>query len=169
LGVLGAGRANHGASRNGLAWKKGWILAILDANSQSAATLWRNTLACVPTVFGRLLFVATLRDEKTGRYVHPIFSAALGPEEADRTLRHSHHQVFSQWLSFSLAEQKEDLGEFLCEPAARGWLSAYRNLPPKGAHDVERLLYLTDLETVLDLLSVERSGVSRNREASLPR
>ena len=109
--------------------------------------------------------MATLRDESTGRYVHPTFSAALGAEEADRTLRHSHHQVFSQWLAFSLAEQKEDLGEFLDVPGAGERLAAYRDLPPATAHEVERQLYLTDLETVLELLHVERGGASRNRGA----
>ena len=109
--------------------------------------------------------MANLRDPETGRYFHPTFSAALGAEEADRALRHSHYQVFSQWLTFSLAEQKEDLDEFLDKPAARERLSAYRNLPPARAHEVERQLYLTDLETLLELLSVERSDVSRSREA----
>jgi hypothetical protein len=94
-----------------------------------------------------------------------MVSAALGAEEADRTLRRSHHQVFSQWLCFSLVDQKEDLAEFLGEPAAREQFTAYRNLPPVGAHEVERQLYLTDLETLLELLHVERIGVSPNRAA----
>ena len=153
------------ASRDCLKRKEGWNLAVSDANSQMAATLWRNVLARVPTVFGRRLLIATLRDQETGRYSHPTFSAVLGAEEADRTLRHSHYQVFSQWLGFSLAEQKEDLDEFLGEPAARERLLAYRNLPPARAHEVERQLYLTDLETLLGLLDVERSGVFRNRKA----
>ena len=95
----------------------------------------------------------------------PLSRRFSGAEEADRTLRHSHYQVFSQWLTFSLAEQKEDLDEFLGETATRERLSAYRNLPPDRAHEVERQLYLTDLETLLELLDVERSGASRNREA----
>jgi hypothetical protein len=132
---------------------------------QPGAALWRSMLAHVPTVFGRLLFMASLRDQGTGRYSHPTFSAALGAEEADRMLRQSHYQVFSQWLAFSLAEQKEDLDEFLGEPAAPERLSAYRNLAPARAHEVERQLYLTDLETLLELLIVERGGVSRSRGA----
>lgn len=109
--------------------------------------------------------LSTLYDRETGRYAHPAISAALGAEEADRTLRRSHHQVFSQWLGFSLAEQKEDLGEFLGEPAGREQFTAYRNLPPAGSHEVERQLYLTDLETLLELLHVERIGASPNRAA----
>jgi hypothetical protein len=132
---------------------------------QSAAALWRDFLARVPTVFGRLLLLANLRDPQTGRYAHPAFSEVLGAEEADRILRHSHHQVFSQWLCFSLGEQKEDLAEFLGEPEARTRFASYRNLPPATAHEVERLLYLTDLETLLELLHVERTGVSPNRAA----
>ncbi|MGA3097387.1 MAG: hypothetical protein ABSF25_13090 [Bryobacteraceae bacterium] len=158
-----------GHSPQCLAWKEGRNLGASDPNSQPAAqpaaALWRSILARIPTVFGRLLFMANLRDRETGRYSHPTFSAALGAEEADRVLRHSHYQVFSQWLVFSLAEQKEDLDEFLGEPAARERLSDYRNLPPARAHEVERQLYLTDLETLLELLIVEQSGVSRSREA----
>lgn len=109
--------------------------------------------------------MANLRDRETGLYSHPAISEALGAEGADRILRQSHYQVFSQWLVFSLAEQKEDLDEFLGEPAARERLAAYRNLPPARAREVERQLYLTDLETLLELLIVEQGAVSRSRRA----
>src|ERR1035441_8452694 len=53
--------------------------------------------------------MSSLRDPLTGRYAHPPLSQIVGGEITDRTLSHSHHQVFSEWLSFTLAQQKADL------------------------------------------------------------
>jgi hypothetical protein len=89
----------------------------------------------------------------------------LGPEGADRAIRHSHHQVFSEWLAFSLAEQKAEIDEFLRgqglvpgQPVNWGASLPYRSLIPPAARDVERQLYLADLETLLELLKVEHAG-----------
>ena len=129
------------------------------ANSQSARTpgaiLWRRTLAQVPTVFGRLAFLASLRNTTTGRYSHPDLLCVLGPEDTDRALCNSHHQVFSEWLKFSLSEQKADLDDYMCTAGRLRVSLDYHNLVPPTARDVERQLYLTDLETLLELLKYE--------------
>jgi len=67
--------------------------------------------------------------------------------------------VFSQWLGFSLAEQKSDLDEYLQVAGSPRYAVHYRNLVPATARDVERQLYLTDLETLLELLKFEHGGV----------
>ena len=93
----------------------------------------------------------------------------LGPEDTDRSIRHSHYQVFSEWLGFSLAEQKDDISEYL--RTANGQRSRlqsmllYRQLIPASAREVERQLYLTDLETLLELLRAEHPGASSAPEA----
>jgi hypothetical protein len=114
--------------------------------------MWRNVLRQIPTRFGRLVFLASLRESETGLYGHPGLVRLLGPEEADRALCHSHHQVFSQWIASSLAEQKADLDEYL-RAAGKGpdLFRRYRDLAPASAREVERQLYLTDLETLLEL------------------
>jgi len=104
--------------------------------------------------------MASLRDAVTGRYAHQDLVRILGVEDADRTLRHSHHQVFSQWLGFGLREQKEDLDEYLRVAGGPGYALPYRHLAPATARDVERQLYLTDLETLLELLKFERAAAS---------
>jgi hypothetical protein len=129
------------------------------ANSQTARApgviLWRNTLNQVPTVFGRLNLLASLRDRATGRYSHEGLLRLLGPEDTDRALCNSHHQVFSEWLQFSLAEQKEDLDDYLRTAGTSRLAFDYHHLVPPTARDVERQLYLTDLETLLELLKYE--------------
>ena len=121
-----------------------------------AADIWRNVLRQIPTVFGRLVFLSSLRDPDTGRYVHEGLGRMLGSEEADRTLCRSHYQVFSQWIASSLEEQKSDLDEYLRVKGANADLfRRFRDLPPASARDVERQLYLTDLETILELRRFE--------------
>jgi len=77
----------------------------------------------------------------------------------------SHHQVFAQWLGFSLAEQKSDLDDYLREPGNSRYAAHYRNLMPPTARDVERQLYLTDLETLMGLLEVEHAAALTARAA----
>ena len=120
-----------------------------------ATEMWRNVLRQIPTIFGRLVFLSSLRDPHTGRYVHPGLTRMLGGEEADRALCRSHHQVFSQWIASSLEEQKADLDEYLRRAAKDSDFRRYRSLPPSTAREVERQLFLTDLETLLELRRFE--------------
>ena len=119
--------------------------------------LWRGTLDRIPTVFGRLVYLAGLRDPVSGGYTHPSLSQAHGPEEADRTLRRAHYQMFSEWLALGLEEQKGDLAGFLADEGP-GALRPRELIPPQ-ARDVERQLYLADLETLLEIITFENRAV----------
>jgi hypothetical protein len=106
------------------------------------------------------VYLASLRDQNTGRYEHHGMSQVFGDDEADQSLRESHGRTFADWLCFGLELQKADLDLYLSsfEPDKRTiletWirLAPYRNLVPASAREVERRLYLTDLEALLDLL-----------------
>ena len=134
------------------------FIAKPEAARGPAAETWRKTLSRIPTRFGRLVFVSSLRDALTGRYSHPPLSQMVGREITARTLCHSHHEIFSEWLGFTLAQQKADLDEYLAESHAPLDLAQYRDLAPATAHQVERQLYLTDLETLLELRRFEHGG-----------
>ena len=133
-----------------------------------AADLWQRTLSRIPTHFGRLVFVASLRDSLTGRYSHPPLSQIVGRELTDRTLCHSHHEIFAEWLNFSLARQKADLDEYLIGSQSPLDLAPYRNITPDTAHQVERQLYLTDLETLVELFRSEHGGAPRSKIIATP-
>ena len=127
-----------------------------------ADKIWQAKLREIQTVFGKLVFLGALRDA-AGVYRDEALYGLLGAAEAERTIRHSHYQVFSRWLSFSLSEQKEDLGEFLggLGNSRDGWApDQYQRVIPPCAREAERQLYLTDLETVLTLMKSERNGAS---------
>ncbi len=134
---------------------------VLDRSA--AAELWRNTLAQIPSLFGRLVYLASLRDQNTGRYEHHGLAQLFGEDVADEALRESHAATFQDWLCYTLEQQKSDLDLYLAgldtdkRTLLDTWirLAPYRSLIPASARDVERKLYLADLETLLELLRNE--------------
>lgn len=127
----------------------------------AAADLWRNTLSQIPTVFGRLIYLASLRDQNTGTYAHQGLAQLFGDEAADQTMRRSHFDVFVEWLGMNLERQKCDLEEYLSEleedtkTILANWvrLCPYLTFIPSEAREVERRLFRTDLETLLVILT----------------
>src|SRR5882724_8263798 len=138
-----------------------------------ASDLWRHTLSQIPTTFGRLVFLSTLRDPNTDVYAHYGFAQRVGEETADATLKQSHWHCFSEWLGFSLEAQKADLDLYLSgidsdkKTILETWTRTkpYRNLIPASAMEVERRLYNSDLEALLSLLTVVHGVSSRDRDA----
>jgi hypothetical protein len=122
--------------------------------------LWKQQVCNIPSVFGRLAFLAGLKNPETGRYTNFYLSAQLGTVEADKVIRTSHLEVFFEWLSFNLQEQHADLNLFLAsvEGHRRQILAACAVLAPHvwwipdEAQEHERRLYLADLEATLEPL-----------------
>jgi hypothetical protein len=133
--------------------------------SRALRDLWNRTLAQVPTTFGRIAYLASLRDANTGRYQHFGLAQIYSTEEAAGALLASHIDTFGEWLNYPLAKQKSDLEEYLGaldEDRARvleTWLalSPYRNLIPAEATEAQRELFISDLELILELLRSEIS------------
>jgi hypothetical protein len=130
------------------------------SNSQAGGSSWRAALERIPTVLGRLSYMAGLRDPVSNSYFHPLLSRTHGAEEATRELRHFHYQVFSEWLALGLADQKSDLSEFLAAEGLRPEELRVRDLIPPQARDVEKQLYLADLKTLLKLVKSEWGATS---------
>lgn len=126
----------------------------------AAPDLWRRTLSQIPSVFGRLVYLCSLRDANSGVYEHYGLAQSFGDDEVDRVLRQSHEQSFGEWLSLTLEQQLSDLQVYLealgtdREQIIDTWqrLAPYRNLAPAGAREVERDLYVADIEALLALL-----------------
>jgi hypothetical protein len=130
-----------------------------------AAEMWRRTLSQIPTHFARLVYLAGLRDRPTGRYVHQSLIEAIGRELADRTIANIHYDVFAEWIALPLSRQKADLDQYLATSRGLAVVDVYRDIVPAAAHDVERQLYLTDLETLLALLRFDHGAAFAAPEA----
>src|SRR5579864_5912489 len=138
--------------------------AVLDRGAVS--NLWRNTLSQIPSVFGRLVYVSSLRNPNNGRYEHHGLALIFGEDDANKALKKSHIQLFSEWLTFSLEQQKADLELYLSglpdnrDLVLENWikLAPYRNLIPSSVRGVERRLYITDLTALLAVLKSAGAG-----------
>ncbi len=126
----------------------------------AAADLWKRTLSQIPTVYGRLSYLASLRDPNSGAYRHHGLAALYGREESARALKSSHEQVFLEWNDMSMREKRLDLGRHLStlpEPAGvvvNYMLDSriYASQAPASAMQMEQELFSTDLEALLETL-----------------
>ncbi len=125
--------------------------------------LWRYTLSQIDTVFGRLEYLASLRNHHTGRYEHFGLEQRFGPEQSDATLRKSHEQIFADWIGFSLERQKGELKTYFSgrdETVAEimdSWLRVkpFATWVPASTRNAERALFLSDLDVILELVRRE--------------
>jgi hypothetical protein len=140
-----------------IAMSSGRGKALLDRTAGS--DLWRNTLSQIPTIFGRLFYLASLRNQNSGRYEHHGLALLFGSLEASRALKKSHRQTFKEWMAFNLEQQHADLELFFSEQPEdkrtilKAWeqLEPYRNVLPNTVKDVERKHFLSNLRAILRL------------------
>lgn len=138
---------------------KGGRVAGVAFDRSASADLWRNTISQIPSVFGRLVYLASLRNPNNGSYEHHGLALVFGEDEANKALKNSHSAIFAEWLSFNLEQQKADLDLYISalfedkRVVVETWirLAPYRNLLPASVPSVERRLYLADFTSLLEL------------------
>ena len=124
----------------------------------AAADLTKNTLSRIPTCFGRLVYLASLRDPNSGIYRHHGLAAIFGREDSRKALFQAHESTFQEWLDLPLEDKCEDLSEYLHgleDPEAvvlEHWTSVrpYRSYIPASARESERELFFAEFEALLE-------------------
>lgn len=140
----------------------------------ASGDLWKNTLSRIPTIYGRLAYLASLRDANSGVYRHHGLMALFGREESAKALRESHKSVFEEWLNLPLAEKHAELMSYLNsldEPPAvvlEHWMRAYHSLIPDGARKPEVELFSRDLDALLEVVR-NGPGAAETSPGSSPR
>jgi hypothetical protein len=128
------------------------------------ADWWRHTLTKIPTAFGRLLYMASLRDTRSGVYHHHGLSSTYGRDESKRALTESHQQVFAEWLSMPLPEKVAELRSFLAaavDEDPRAVIAHWRHSGqsrsqfPVTATHAEREMFCLELDILLQALEGE--------------
>jgi hypothetical protein len=137
----------------------------------ATADLFKNTLARIPTVFGRLAYLASLRDSNSGIYRHHGLASIFGRDESRKALSQSHQTVFQEWLNLTLREKSEDLSRYfegLEDPrpvVLDHWISirSYGSYIPASARESERELFAAEFDVLLETLKCpDAPGSSRS-------
>jgi hypothetical protein len=138
-------------------------LTQLQQNRRVVQDLTLTTLAGIPGLFARLVYIASLRDLSTGRYEHAGLSALYPDEAIQQALQLCHEQIFERILESPLSSQREDLRACLAgmegglSDAASHWhrIESYRVLVPEAVPDYLKDLFCSNLRALLEILVEE--------------
>lgn len=126
----------------------------------------RAGLEALPNDLTRMLYLSSLRDCNSGRYLHPQLSTNLGVDEAHRALSACHDRIFLRLLAIPVAQYVFQLEEYIRyarterNTILETWqsLEAYRATVPVRAQPVYRDIFFLNVEVALVIL--ERNLVS---------
>ncbi len=126
-----------------------------------------NTLVAIPSDFGRLVHIATLRDLISGQYKHEGLEALYSAPAVHEALLYCHEEIFQKILETPLERQEVLLRGWFAglegessEIAGR-WLEleVYRMLVPLGTPEYLRDLFFSNFHLLLNLLSIQATAV----------
>jgi hypothetical protein len=132
----------------------------LEQNRHIIHDIAAHTLAAIPNLYGRLVYMASLRDLSTGLYEHAGLSALYPANAVQQALKHCHEELFQRILETPLAFQEKDLQNCLegmngsLPSTVAHWrqMEAYRVLIPEEAPDYLKELFCSNLRALLELL-----------------
>ncbi len=125
-------------------------------------------LAPIPSEFGRLADVATLRDVTSGHYHHPALEEVYPESAVHQALLYCHEELFEKLVGTPLHLQEWDLRTHFARmdaPVAEiafRWLEIehFRSFVPMGTAPHLRDLFLSNTRAVLGRLDREQTAVA---------
>lgn len=122
---------------------------------------WVRDFSQIGTFFGRLVYLAGLRNPDNGRYEQ--YGCSPGTPSSlviSRDLKKVHENIFREWIGLSLELKKADVELYIAsvddDPRllVETWLrlKSYMNLVPASVQGPERQRHISDFEAILGLL-----------------
>jgi hypothetical protein len=123
-----------------------------------------RTLAAIPSDFGRLYYVSSLRDSLTGRYQHDGLMDVYSDNSVQEALGQCHEELFSRILETPLAEQERDLRKCLGATGSKFWTfvdswqndKSFQTMCPEGLPSYLKDLFCSNLAALLAIFSSQR-------------
>lgn len=122
-----------------------------------------RTLANLPEVLTRLIYLSSTRDYNTGEYQHAGLADRYGPDTAQKALAGCHQAAFENLLYTDLADLVRQLAAYIESIGAERdqvldtWreLQAYRVLIPNACDDLSAELFTSNIKIALEALRAE--------------
>jgi hypothetical protein len=126
-----------------------------------------RTLAVIPSEFGRLYYVSSLKDSANGRYQHDGLMELYSVDSVQVALEDCHEELFSRILETPLPEQERDLRKCLDTAGDKFWTvvdawrkdKSFQTMCPEGLPSYLNDLFCSNLAALLDIFSSQRATV----------
>jgi hypothetical protein len=123
-----------------------------------------RTLSVIPSDFGRLYYVSSLRDSETGQYLHAGLMDVYSANSVQAALAHCHEELFTRILEASLKEQESDLRKCMRSAGDEFWSivedwrasRGYQTMCPQGLPDYLNTLFCSNVGTLLEVFAANR-------------
>ena len=123
-----------------------------------------RTLAVIPSEFGRLFYVSSLKDSANGRYQHAGLVELYSEDSVQVALGDCHEELFSRILETPLLEQERDLRKCLDTAGDRFWTvvdawrkdNSFQTMCPEGLPSYLKDLFCSNLAALLAIFSSQR-------------
>ena len=123
-----------------------------------------RTLAAIPSDFGRLYYVSSLKDSLTGRYQHDGLMDMYSENSVQEALGQCHEELFSRILETPLSEQERDLRKCLDATGDRFWTfveswqndKSFQAMCPEGLPSYLNDLFCSNVAALLAIFSSRR-------------
>ena len=120
-----------------------------------------TTLAAIPSDFGRLCYISSLRHSTTGRYEHDGLLMLYSEDSVQEALSNCHEEMFSRILETPLREQAHDLRR--CVAASGGSIEdllrscrtdrSFRAMCPDGLPDYLHELFCSNMGALMAIIT----------------
>ena len=125
-----------------------------------------RTLSVIPSDFGRLYYVSSLKDPGTGQYMHEGLRDVYSEASVQQALEHCHEELFSRILETPLMDQERDLRKCLNAAGDKVWnvIDGWRENPDYQAMCPQKLpdylsdLFCSNMAALLEVFSARRSN-----------
>jgi hypothetical protein len=120
-----------------------------------------RTLAVIPSDFGRLYYISSLKDPETGRYQHDGLRDVYSDSSVQEALTQCHQELFSRILETPLRTQERDLSSCLHSAGDQIWAlienwrenRVFLEMCPEGLPNYLNDLFSSNMTAMLAILS----------------